>query len=47
MHLNKYYKKRFPAIEIADSDKEEAQLLKNCGITYDEEITKGYIKGGK
>lgn len=47
MNLNEYYKNRFPTIEIEDSDKEETQLLKNCGIAYVEEIIKGYAKGGR
>ncbi|MBE6061162.1 MAG: hypothetical protein E7215_13460 [Clostridium sulfidigenes] len=47
MRLVEYYKKSFPAIEIDDSEQEETQLLKNCGLSYVEEIIKGYAKGGK
>lgn len=47
MKLIEYYKKAFPQIKIADSDQEEIQLLKNCGLSYVEEIIKGYTKGGK
>lgn len=46
MKLFEYYEKMFPSIEIDDSEQEETQLLKNCGLSYIEEIIKGYTKGG-
>ena len=46
MNLVKYYKDIFPKINIDDSDKEEFQLLKNCGLSYVEEIIRWYKEGG-
>lgn len=47
MNLEKYYKKVFPYIKIADKSEEEIQLLKTCGILYVERLIKEYARGGK
>lgn len=47
MKLSDYYKEKFPLIKIKDSNIEEEQLLKTCGLSYIEQIIKWYIKGVK
>lgn len=47
LKLVKYYNNCFPKIVLEDSDKEEKQLLKTCGLSYVEEIIKEYTKGGQ
>lgn len=45
--LKKYYEEHYPEIVVEDSQKEEEQLLKNCGISYVEKIFKVLCEGGK
>ena len=47
MGLPSYYEAKFPKINIENSEQEETQLLKNCGLAYIENIIKGYTEGGK
>lgn len=46
MNLSKYYKQKF-GIKIEDSEKEEEQLLKTCGLAYVEKIILKFATGGK
>lgn len=46
MRLTDYYKKAFKNIQVADSDTEEEQLLKTCGLAYIEKIIVAMCKGG-
>lgn len=47
MGLSSYYEERFPKINIENSEHEEIQLLKNCGLAYIEKIITAYTEGGK
>lgn len=46
MKLVDYYHKYYPDIKIEDSENEDIQLLKTCGISYVEAIIKIMNKGG-
>lgn len=46
MGLIDYYKKAFKNIHIDDSDAEEEQLLKTCGLAYIEKVIVSMCKGG-
>lgn len=46
MKVKEYYRQHYPAIIVKDSWKEKDQLLKNCGISYVEEIIKEFCEGG-
>ncbi len=46
MRLADYYKNAFKNIQVADSNTEEEQLLKNCGLSYVEKIIVAMCKGG-
>lgn len=47
MELPKYYEKAFRGIKIEDTDQEEKNLLKTCGLAYVEKIIKLLVNGGK
>lgn len=46
MNIVDYYTKYYPDLVIPDSDDEEKQLLKTCGISYVETIIKTFCEGG-
>lgn len=46
MKLADYYHKYYPSIKIEDSENEDRQLLKTCGMSYIETIIKTFFKGG-
>jgi len=47
MNLPAYYKKVFKNMKITNSEKEEVQLLKTCGLAYVEKIIAAFTTGGK
>ncbi len=46
MNIVDYYTKYYPDLAIPDSEDEEKQLLKTCGISYVETIIKTFCEGG-
>lgn len=46
MNIVDYYTKYFPDITVPDSEDEDRQLLKTCGISYIETIIKAFCEGG-
>ena len=46
MKLSRYYDSEFGTIKVDDSDKEEKQLLKTCGLAYVEKIISEMCIGG-
>ncbi len=46
LKLVDYYHKYYPDIKVEDSENEDIQLLKTCGISYVEKIIKTFNKGG-
>ena len=46
MNIVDYYTKYFPDITVPDSEDENRQLLKTCGVSYIETIIKVFCEGG-
>lgn len=46
MKLENYYENVLKLEKINDSNKEETQLLKTCGLSYLEKVIANYIQGG-
>lgn len=46
MNIVDYYTKYYPDLVISDSEDEDKQLLKTCGISYVETIIKTFCEGG-
>ena len=47
MKLTDYYGKNYKKIQVDDTEKEEEQLLKTCGLAYVEKIIVKLATGGK
>ena len=46
MNIVDYYTKYYPELVLPDSEDEDKQLLKTCGISYVETIIKTICEGG-
>ncbi len=47
MKVKEYYRRHYPSVIVEDSWKEKDRLLKNCGISYVEEMIKEFCEGGR